>query len=210
MGEGPYRNQPEGDKEFNPAKHVMIDKKSWVRKTALESDDAAKVEAERRSQLIEEPNWFLILFGKTNKETYLDILQEEALEHDLGELCYRDKYVNGNYNNHHISLSTEKKGVEGSIDYVKIKNSDAKKIWKKLWVLKKQTIKNKKNIKRAEQKEFEKREQEEKKLRQEKERLKMLETKRPVAEVLGLLPQRPKKELLETTEPKQIPEKTEE
>ncbi len=193
MVEGPYRSRPKGDEEFDPEKHVKVDEKSWVRKSAAETTKKAEAEANRRNVVIEEPNWFLRLFGKTNKENYHGVLHEEALETELGNLQFSlsdsgDGFfpiIWGTYKGHVLLLEQS----SAKINNVKITKNDAKKIWKRLRPLIEQRDKNREKLKQTNDK---------------------LETKRPVLEVLGLLPQRPNKELPETKEPKQLSEKTEE
>lgn len=200
--EGPFRTPPKGDEEFDPEKHVKVDEKSWVRKSAFETAKKAEAEASRRNVVIEEPNWFFRLFGKTNKENYHSILQEEALETELKDLSYVHKInhdnpriaknptteIFGTYNGYEIDLNSDD-GYKAKINGVETTKDDAKKIWKKIDGLLNQKYKNEQQRKNTNDK---------------------LKTKKPVLEILGLLPQRPDKELLETKEPKQLPEKTEE
>lgn len=199
MGEGPYRTQPKGDEEFDPEKHVKVDEKSWVRKTAVETAKKAEKEAERRNLVAEKPSWFARLFGKTNKETYLDILHEEAFESDLAGLefnpiernnttGYYEETIRGTYNGHDIELRRTHNKMIGKIDNLSLAEDDAEKIWARLHNLIRQ-----RSAKRSKLEQINKK----------------LQTKLPVLEVLGTFIPRKQKELPETKEPKQLPEKTE-
>lgn len=201
MVEGPYRTPPKDDEEFDPEKHTKVDEKSWVRKSAAETTKKAEAEANKRNLVIEEPNWFFRLFGKTNKESGLSVLHEEALETLLENLNYgeynspssvaitNENEIVGKYNGHNVRVQGNYLDYNATINGIQTTKNEAKKIWKKLNALLQQRDKNRKKLKQTNWK---------------------LITRKPVLEVLGLLPQRPTKELPETTEPKQLPEKTEE
>lgn len=205
--EGPYRPLPKDDREYDPEKHVKVDEKSWVRKSVARTTEDAGVEAKRRSVVTEEPNWFLRLFGKTNKENFHTVLQEEALETDLGALNYEDnrrgdtesswgdEEISGKYNGYDIKLKRSGgdlslfEPVNGKIDGVELQKKYARKIWKKLRKLLDQRSKNREKLQQINAK---------------------LETKRSVLEVLGKLPPKETPELEQADEQKQLGPKQEE
>jgi len=216
--EGIYRPLPKDDSVFDPEKHEktvhkkgpLKGKETWIRKSASESDKTAEEEAKIRNSVAENQSWFAKLFGKSNKDTALGIAQEEALENELAGLKYEEKdYANlddiakiltisGKYNGYKLEIQLDYdptilmvgKSYTGKIEDKEIENKkDAKKIWKKLYPLLKQRDYNRKKMEQTHHK---------------------LWIKEPFLEVLGLQPQRPKKEISETNEPKQLGPKKEE
>lgn len=199
MVEGAYRQAP-NDEVFDPERHVMVDKNAWVRKSAVERARKAEEEAKIRNTVIKERNWLARLLLGSKKETGFHVLHETASEDDLKDLNeeYEQGYltkINGIYNGHQIELHEQiydtndfGKFTVRKIDGKEITEKDARTIWKKLKTLLEQRTKNREGLEDINTK---------------------LNLKRPVLEVLGLLPHNPSKELPETTEPKQLPEKTE-
>ncbi len=206
MGEGPYRTAPKSDEEFDPEKHVMVDEKSWVRKSAAQTYEAAEKEAGTRNliQGNEKPSWFARLFGRRDRrETAQSVLQEEAIEKELKNINYihfSKKHsipfefagwidvIEGEYNGHEILIKNNGDKYAGTIENEEITAWDAEKIWKRLFPL------------------IEKRDQMRRRLEHTYGKG---GSRHKVLEVLGHIAPQPKN-LPETTEPKQLPEKTEE
>lgn len=172
----PYRN---GDKEpFNPELHQKSANGSYARKTAIEHDRDAGVEALLRSQ---ERNWFKKLFNY-GKVGGVDVLHEEALREHVGELEIYGGVLKGKFNG--VAINLTKYGV-GEIDGKRLGESDTDLLFNLLAPLVTQHDQDK----------------EEASERKNKRAERSPESAAAIAKLLGPRP----KELSESEPPKQLP-----
>lgn len=148
----PYREKPPQE-PFDPGRHVhSTDKKSYVRKSAIESDEDAVEEANWRNQeeeeKMEKKNWFRKLFYKKQVVRGVDILHEEALAEHVKDLKLKQFYytyiIEGKFNNIPIKITGPKPvyGIENMVDNQKISQKEARFLLKKFFPMLIQARKN--------------------------------------------------------------------
>src|SRR3989344_8151997 len=114
-----YRETPPKE-PFDPGRHErtlhtkgpLKDKETWVRKSAIESDEEAGAEADRRMSA---HNWVEKVFGK--KLSYLDVLTEQGIIEHLGDL--KEIYVDSTTSKNKAALKIEGKFNEYNISVEK-------------------------------------------------------------------------------------------